>query len=181
MPDKLAEKAAAPVAAIADQVVAGRMLTVMATKVSSELAAFSSWMIAAAGAIFALALNGVDKLEAYVRISELGLSVKLFLVAAGLNALQRWFGAMVAAGSAVSKDLAETEFPPDADLDRALDLFAEAQPLGVRHMVNKSIAAVRRGDLMRSPTMLSRLAFAQSWLVLGQMALLLIAAWRLLP
>lgn len=181
MQKQITEEVATHMAAISDQIVAAKMLSAMATKVTSELATFSSWMIAAAGAIFALALNGVDKLEAYVRIEELGLSIKFFLVAAALNALQRWFGAMVIAGSAVSKELEESKFPPDADMNKVLDLFADAQPPGVRYFSQRAIAAVRRGDLMRSSILLSRLAFAQSWLVLGQMALLLIAAWRLVP
>lgn len=164
-----------------EQIVAGKMLTTMANKVAAELGTFSSWMIAAAGAMFALALNGVDKLGPYLKLSALSGSIKIFLAAAALNVAQRWLIAMVSSSSAVAKELEEAKLPPDADMAKSLDLFVNALPWPIRFFGRRAKDAVMRGDLMKSPRLLSRIALIQSVLVPVQLILLLASAWRLLP
>jgi len=168
-----------PQANLSTQIYGAKALYLMAGTVSRELATFSSWMIAGAGAIFALALNGVDKLGAFLTTANIGGSIRLFLIAAVLNVLQRWGAAMIAGSTAVATELANAPMPDDIEMAELLRLLEKSTPWPMRSWVRRVIKKTMAGDFLVGARMNVHLSHVQSTLLLLQFLLVFVAAWRL--
>lgn len=64
---------------------AAKMLNAMAGSINTQLAAFSSWMVAGFGAVLGLLVANVDTIAPFLPPTTIGCAVKLFLVAVVLN------------------------------------------------------------------------------------------------
>src|SRR5687767_7594640 len=84
---------------------AGRILSIMASRLTAELATFSNWMIVGFAAIWGLVVANLDKVASFIPPQSLGLAIKLFLVAVIFNVVQRYLAVIVSAGAAVSKEV----------------------------------------------------------------------------
>lgn len=164
-----------------DQIFATKLMHIMGAGVTKELSNFSSWMIAGAAAMFAVVLNGASELNGWLVIPELGYSLKLFLVAAGLNVLQRWLGAITGASVAAGAQAEKMVTPGPVNGAAVLQMIEDSAWWPVSYFAKYSMNKIKAGDYLFSGTLVARLSQAQAWLVIVQMVLLVIAGWRLLP
>ncbi len=161
------------------QLYASRLLNVMAGTVAKEVGSFATWFIAGAGALLAVVMNGAAGMAPYLQVGHLSGSIKLFLLAAGCNVLQRWLGAMVAGGVATAQEVEKLK-ADGVDGDGAIAILKNSSLWIVRWQMEKASQAVKDGDLVYGARRVARLSQWQSVLLLPQFGLLGWAAWRLL-
>ena len=94
---------------------AAKVLNAMAGSINTQLAAFSSWMVAGFGAVLGLLVANIDTIAPFIPPTIIGGAVKLFLVAVVLNVFQRYLAAIVAGSVTVGK---EVESIPSAGAGR---------------------------------------------------------------
>ena len=97
---------------VAELVLANRLLTIMASRVSENLATFSSWLIGSFAGILALLIANLGDVSAVLPAKAIGTSASTFLFAVGLHVVQRYLAALVA-GSAIVTREAEALPTPD--------------------------------------------------------------------
>lgn len=146
----------------------GKVLTVMANRVTTELVAFSSWMIVGFSATLALLLANLDTVSGFMEPSTIGTAIKLFAVTILLHVLQRYLAAIVMAGAAVGKELEAMPTDSNIDVQWFMRKVEEATLWPTRYMVRWSNRKVLAGDFAVSGRQLAVLAQVQAWLVLAQ-------------
>ncbi len=163
-----------------------KMTMSVAGATTSEIGAFSSWVIAGAAALFAFVLGSFDKIGAMLNQAALSGSVKLFLVAVALNAVQRYLGAAVAGqvkaaqeGEALAHSLGERAAA--LRFTRVVDAMSAASPPPARWILRGMSKKIAADDWLAGARMTGRLVQAQPILAVVQVILLVIAGWRLFP
>lgn len=159
-----------------DSIFAGRVLTAMANRVSSELVSFSSWMVLGFGAILGLVLANIDTVSKFVAPNAFGLAVKLFLVAVIFNVLQRYMAAIVSASVTLAKEVEAMPVHPNADIAAFMHQIEDATLWPMKLMVRWSNRKIAAGDFAVGGRLNARLAQAQAWFVFAQLIAVVAAA-----
>lgn len=159
-----------------DSIFAGRVLTAMANRVSSELVAFSSWILLGFGAILGLVLANIQTVSKFVAPESLGFAVKLFLVAVIFNVLQRYMAAIVSASVTLAKEVEAMPIHPNADMAAFLGEIEAATLWPMKIMVRWSSRKIAAGDFAVGGRLNARLAQAQAWFVFVQLIVVVAAA-----
>lgn len=152
-----------------DLTFAGRILLVMANRVSIELAAFSGWMVLGFAAVLGLLVANLDKVSGFVAPEALGLAIKLFLLALVLNVIQRYMAAIVVSSVAVGKELESMPTHPGMEIRTLLAELESATFWPTRLLVRWTNQKILDGDFAFSGRLNARLAQAQGWLVFAQL------------
>lgn len=155
---------------------AGKVLAAMAGRVSSELAAFSSWMVAAFGAVFALLVANVDTVGKFIAPTAIGLSIKIFLGAVVLNVVQRYLATVVMASVAIGKEVESLPVDCNIDIQHVFRQMEKATFWPTRLLARWVVQRVSAGDFSVGGRINSRMAQIQAWLVLAQLLSVVAAA-----
>jgi hypothetical protein len=158
-----------------------KILMAMAGCASREISNFSSWMIAGAAAFYAVVISSMDKLTPHLNAGELGMSIKIFLVAATLNVFQRLVGAIVLSAATASHELESLHAPAGLNVLGVLKIIETTTWWPARFLVRRSFDKLKSGDLLVSGRQNVHLAQLQAWLVFVQIGLICSSGWRLLP
>lgn len=168
-----------PTANINESILAGRLLTIMAARISENLATFSGWLVGSFAAILALLISNIDTTSKFLPTQCVGSSALLFLTAVVLYVLQRYIAAIVAGSVAVGKE-AETLVSGQAlNLVLVMEEIEKSTYWPARIIVRRSLAKIRAGDFAASGRTMAKLGQVQGFLVLGQMASVVSAAYVL--
>ncbi|MBF6022796.1 hypothetical protein [Lysobacter niastensis] len=107
-------------AALQTGIAAQRILTLGARLLSTSLDHFSGWLLAGFGAVFGLLIANIDSLKDHITTFNVMAGAVLFLIAAGLAALQKLLAAYLTAttasaaeGREIGREIAESELPVD--------------------------------------------------------------------
>lgn len=145
----------------------GKILTMMANRVATELVAFSSWMILGFSAVLGLLLANLDTVSKFLEPTTIGIVVKLFAMSVLLHVIQRYLAAIVMAGAALGKEL-ESVPPYNIDVERFTQKLEEATLWPTRYMVRWSNKKILAGDLAVGGRMHAVLAQVLAWLAFVQ-------------
>ena len=148
---------------------AAKVLNAMAGSINTQLAAFSSWMVAGFGAVLGLLVANIDTIAPFIPPTIIGGAVKLFLVAVVLNVFQRYLAAIVAGSVTVGKEVESIPITQEIDLSYIIREIERATFWPTRILVRWSNRKVLSGDLAVGGRLNARLAQIQGWLVLVQM------------
>src|SRR5512134_2383446 len=100
---------------VAELVLSNRLLTLMASRVSENLATFSSWLIGSYAGILALLIANLSDVSAVLPAKAVGASASIFLIAVGLHVVQRYLAAIVAGGAIVMREAEALPTPDSLD------------------------------------------------------------------
>ncbi|MGH9858475.1 MAG: hypothetical protein ACRD5F_00470 [Candidatus Acidiferrales bacterium] len=164
---------------IAELVLANRLLTVMASRVSENLATFSSWLIGSFAGILALLIANLSDLSEVLPAKAVGTSASIFLIAVGLHVLQRYLAAIVAGGAIVTREAEALPTPAHLDFTVVFRQLERATFWPTSILVRRMLARVQAGDLAAGGRLYGKLAQIQSYLVFGQLAFVVWAALKL--
>lgn len=159
-----------------EDIYAGRMLSIMAQCISSELAKYSGWMIAGFGAFLGLIVANIDKVAPYIAPQAIGCSVSVFMVAVVLNVFQRYMAAIVASSGAVAKEVEAISIVPPFNMPYTLSQIELSTFWPARKFVGWSNAKILAGDIALAGRIQSTMAQIQGALVLLQMVATVSAA-----
>lgn len=160
-----------------DKILVGSLLTMVSGRITASLDIFAGWVLAGFGAALAFLLGNSANIEGFLDIASLRAATKIFVWAAVIGVIGRYFGATIvaiAATGAKGEKLGEkhagnitTGFL--TEMERATPWFA-------RWWIRRSFDKMRRGDFAASGRFLMWLAVFHSTLVfLG----LCLAIWAL--
>jgi hypothetical protein len=124
----------------------GKILTMMANRISTELVGFSSWMILGFSAVLGLLLANLDTVSQFLEPTTIGTVVKLFAASILLHVLQRYMAAIVIAGAALGKEM-ESMPPSNVDIQWFTEKLEAATLWPSRYMVRWSNKKILAGDL----------------------------------
>lgn len=153
----------------AQTILAGRMLTIMAARVSESLVGFAGWLVGGFAALLGLLIANIDTASKFLPTQCIGTSTLLFLVAVVLHVVQRYLAATVAGSVAIGK---EVEILVSGQTVDPVFLFEELEKSTfwpTRIFVQRSLAKIRAGDFAASGRMMATLGQVQAFLVFGQM------------
>lgn len=160
---------------------AGRLLSLGASRASAGLDQFSSWLLSGFGAAFALLLANIDPVSKHLSVSALRCALLMFLAVLVLGVLSRLLAVVVCAGAGVAAEaesigrgLADSEI--EVNFKR---VFREAERVvywPVRLVVSSSFKQVEQGDFAATGRLHAKLAQAQGALVFVQVVIATIAA-----
>jgi hypothetical protein len=151
---------------------AAYVLIRMAATLSSGLASFSSWMIVGCAAILGLIVANLETVTEFIPAVAVSRAIVLFLIALGLNLLQRYLSGMVVAAGDIVRELRETKWTKEIDIDVFLAEMERAIIWPMRTFVTYMNRRLKSGDLAVSGRFHTILAQVQGLLVLIQMVLL---------
>ena len=164
---------------IQDSIYIGKVLTAMGARVSSELVAFSGWLLIGFAAILGVLFSNLDAVTTFVAPQALSTVVKLFVLAVVCNVLQRYSAAVVAASVAGGKEIEAYPAPATLDLRSFLTQVESATLWPMRYMVRRSNLKILQGDLAVGGRLISKLAQVEAWLVFVQLIAVVAATWVL--
>lgn len=151
----------------AEAIFLGKVLTMMANRMVTELVAFSSWMILGFSAVLGLMLANLGTVSNFLEPTTIGIVVKLFAVSVLLHVVQRYLAAIVMAGAALGKELESTP-PNDLNFERFTQKLEEATLWPSRYMVRWSNRKILAGDLAVGGRMHAVMAQVLAWLAFAQ-------------
>lgn len=152
----------------------GKILTMMANRISTELMGFSSWMILGFSAVLGLLLANLDTVSKFLEPTTIGIVVKLFAASVLLHVVQRYMAAIVIAGAALGKEM-ESMPHSDIDIHWFTEKLAAATLWPSRYMVRWSNKKILAGDIAVAGRTHALIAQVLAWLALAQ-AIVAIAA-----
>ncbi|WP_137916821.1 hypothetical protein [Hydrogenophaga sp. 2FB] len=156
-----------PESSLEEAIFVGKVLTMMANRMVTELVAFSSWMILGFSAVLGLLLANLDTVSKFLEPTTTGMVVKLFAMSVLLHVVQRYLAAIVMAGAALGKEL-ESVPPKNIDVERFTQKLEEATLWPTRYMVRWSNKKILAGDLAVGGRMHAVLAQVLAWLAFAQ-------------
>ncbi len=159
---------------VQELIVAGRLLMMMAARVSENLASFASWLIGSFAAVLGLLVANVDSVSQFLPSKSLGTATFIFLLAVGLHVIQRYLYAIVAGSVAASREAEELSTPQGLDFSRVMDEIERSSLWPVRILVARAMAKIRNGDFAAGGRLNAKLAQIQGYLVIAQM---IIVVW----
>lgn len=162
-----------------ESILAGRLLMIMAAKVSENLSTFSSWLIGSFAAVLALIITNIEKVSKFVPAERIGTAAFIFLFAVGLHVLQRYLAAIVAASAAAGKEADGLTVSESLNFALVTAEIEKATLWPARLLVRKGFAKIAAGDHAASGRTQALFAQSQGLLVIFQVAFVLSAAYVL--
>lgn len=162
-----------------ESILAGRLLTIMAGRVTENLVTFSSWLIGSFTAVLGLLLSNIDTVSKYLPAKGIGSSVTLFLFAVALHVIQRYLAAIVAGSVAVSKEVESLSVSASLNFPLVMDEIEKSTFWPARILVRRTLKKVRAGDFAASGRMVGKITQVQGFLVVAQMITVTAAAYVL--
>lgn len=178
--EKLTENNGTALQTVEEQLFVNKIMMCMAASLTKEVSSFSSWMIAGAAAFYAVVINSFDQISDHLVPGAFSGSIKIFLVAAALNVIQRLVGSMVGSGYATHVEVGRLPPPTNMNVPAFLKALENVAWYPARWMVQRSYRKLQSGDLFSSGRQHVYLAQLQAWLVFIQIILIVISGWRLI-
>lgn len=163
-----------------EQLFLDKLLLAMAAGATKELSSFSSWMIAGTAAFYAVLINSIDRISEHLVPGAFSGSIKLFLLAAGLNVLQRLLGSLVAGAAQASAEASRLTPPENLNGFGLLAAMERVIWYPSRFMIRRNFRKMREGDLYSSGRQNAHMTQLQAWLVFAQIFLIIWSGWRLI-
>jgi hypothetical protein len=165
-----------------DERTAAQVALLGATRsVSEALPTFSTWLMAGFGAAFALILANIDKVSLLIDIRHIRFAVLLFLASVVIAVLSNYLSVVVKAGLSAQ---VEGEL-------LARRLKANVQPFDIEYfsteykrglfppiswIAHSAMEKAKRGDIVASARMVAKISQIQTFLVVAQGLLAVVAA-----
>lgn len=158
-----------------ENIVAGKMLSIMAISVTTSLESFSGWLLAGSGVAFALMLTNIESISNFIELDSIKQAIFLFLFALGAGVLQRWLGAAVRAGALASSDSEQLghHLPDDFNFSSIFKQVEKATFYPQRWLVAWQFKKLEAGDFAVAGRVVAKMAQIQGFLVLLQAGLII--------
>lgn len=156
-----------------ERVMAGRLLSLAAARLSSNIGSFGSWLLVGVGAAYSLILANLSSIQEFVALNSIQNGMVLLLISVVLGVIQRWLAAIIS-GSCESAEAAERIGRELADDEIELDfkvVFREIESATyypAKWMVRRSFEKAMSGDFAASGRLSGKLAQIQSVVVFAQ-------------
>jgi hypothetical protein len=152
---------------------------IMASRVSENLATFSSWLVGSFAAILGLLIANINSVSKFVPAESLGSSASLFLVAVGFHVIQRYLAAIVAGSVAAGREAEALPTPESLNFVLVMEEIEKSTLWPARIVMRRLLSKVRNGDFAAAGRLNGRLAQVQGILVLAQMVIVICAGYVL--
>lgn len=163
-----------------ERVTAGRLLSIMAARLSANLGSFGSWLLVGVGAVYSLVLADLSSIQEFVALEAIKTGMGLLLVSVVLGVIQRWLSAIITgscesaeAAEKIGRDLAEQDI--DLDFNVVFREIENGTYYPAKWLVRRSFKNAMSGDFAASGRLSGRLAQIQSIVVFAQVGFSLAA------
>ncbi|MDY7547242.1 hypothetical protein RGU75_13495 [Glaciimonas sp. CA11.2] len=167
------------------QILALRVLTLLAGTVNASLDKFSGWLMVGTGGAFSLLLTNIEKLVGFVNAGSIRFALSLMLVSLAVGVIAKFLSAMISASVAsndaafaVGKDAVKDGFT--IDIEAYLIEFKRGLFFVQRLVAETSFKKLRAGDLAAGGRLVAKLSQVNVWIVLFQAILILWSAVEIL-
>jgi hypothetical protein len=164
------------------QLIVGTMLLAAAGKASRALDTFGTWLLAGFGAAVALLLTNHDTLALIPSAASRG-EIRLFLFAVVLAVIQKYVAIIVTMadeGSTLGREIVTPHLGRGAQIDPDMITSEVLRGLyGPQRWIVRKMFAKSKGDFAAAPRAFMKMAQVQGLLVVLEVALFLIAIWRI--
>jgi hypothetical protein len=151
----------------------------MASRVSENLATFSSWLVGSFAAMLGLLIANIDSVSTFLPAKSVGTSASLFLVAVGFHVIQRYLAAIVAGSVAVGREAEAVPTHESLNFLLVMEEIEKSTFWPVRILMRRTLSKVRNGDFAAGGRLNGKLAQIQGFLVLSQMVVVIGAGYIL--
>lgn len=162
-----------------DSYFVGKVLSLMAARLSAELSTFAGWMLTGFGALLGLILTNIESVSKFVPASSIGSSISIFLSAVVLHVVQRYLASIVASSTAIGKEIESIPAIGEINIQFLLRELEASTLWPTRLLVKWSNAKIREGDLAVGGRVNAVIAQLQAWMVFSQLILIIWAAYTI--
>ena len=162
-----------------ESILAGRLMMLMAGKVTEGLSKFASWLVGSFTAVLAFLLANLDTVSKFMPATTLGFAGKLLVGALAIHVIQRYLALLVAGSVASAKEAESLAFPEGLNMNSVMRQIESSTFWPARILVRNNFAKLQNGDFAAPGRMMATLTQIQGLLVVSQLVLVLYAGYTI--